>query len=1349
MTAHNTNHMISTLPTCSGRPQAFQNIRSLVLLAGLAAASALTSPAAAQVKPHGSMMRFPDISKTHIVFAYANDLWVAPKSGGAAFPLASPPGGEAFPRFSADGKTIAFVGNYEGNRDVYTIPLEGGIPTRVTHHPAAEVLCDWTGPGFEGGDQLTFMMSGLAGLGRQTQIFTVPATGGLATQLPVPYSGFGAMSPDGTILAYSPHSIDTRTWKRYRGGMATDLWLFNIKDKTSRQITDWEGTDTLPMWIPGGDGSVVYYHSDNGPEHRMNIWAYSIADGRREQITKYSENDVKWPSIGPGDNGEGEIIFQLGAELRVINLGNRQDRTINVTIPGDRPTIRPRREDASRLIRSASISPTGKRVAIQARGDIFTAPAKEGITRNLTRTDGTFERDPAWSPDGRWIAYFSDESGEYELWLRPSDGKPPEPKKDDKKSDDKKSDDKKSEDKKSDDAGKDEDNDSTENAPADADKDAAKPADSAEKAAPRKLTSIGTGFKFNTTWSPDSKFICFTDNIGRLFLTTVESGETKEIDQDPWGNPMGVNWSHDSQWITFARGEDHYNANNGIIFLYNVKSGAKTQVTSNMFASSSPTFDRKGDFLYFRSNRNISAPVYSDIDSTFAYNNTELLYMVPLRKDVKNPFAPKVDEEEIKPEEKKEDKKKEDKKDDKKEDEKDDKKADEAKKDEGESKDKPAKEGTKEDAKADDGVSGTWTGQVIGQGPNMPPGGVPVTLILVLGPEGVVTGTASSMMGGGPISNGKFDRATGELFFNISVGPASVTISGKIAGDEFKGTFNMGDTSGTITAKRTTKSSDSSSTKTDSTEAAKEVKIDIEGFERRAVQLPLISGSFGNMGVSHDNKLIFARFSSKASSDASAIKIFDPADDAREEKVVQAGAAGFEISADGKKILIFRGRSLTVADASAGGGKTSSVPTNSMTVSVNPRNEWRQIITDTWRLHRDYFYEDTLHGVNWDNIRDQYLKLLEDAVSREDVAYLQSEMVSELNIGHAYISNPGDVESSVPNVNVGLLGCDFELVNSDAGTAYRISKIYSGADWDADARGPLDQLGVNVKEGDYLLAVNDVPVDTSKDPYAAFLGTANQVTSITVGANPIIDGKSRQVLVTPTASESNLRYRAWIETKRAYADKASNGKIGYIYVPNTGVDGQSDLFRQFTGQRGKEALIIDDRWNGGGQIPTRFIELLNRPPTNFWARRGGKDWPWPSDAHFGPKAMLVNGLAGSGGDMFPWLFKHNKIGKVIGTRTWGGLVGISGNPELIDGGVITVPTFGFYETDGTWGVEGHGVDPDIEVIDDPAKMVDGGDPQLDAAISHLLEEIKNNGFVPPKRPAGPNRSRMGLDPNDK
>jgi tricorn protease len=238
-------------------------------------------------------------------------------------------------------------------------------------------------------------------------------------------------------------------------------------------------------------------------------------------------------------------------------------------------------------------------------------------------------------------------------------------------------------------------------------------------------------------------------------------------------------------------------------------------------------------------------------------------------------------------------------------------------------------------------------------------------------------------------------------------------------------------------------------------------------------------------------------------------------------------------------------------------------------------------------------------------------------------------------------------------------------------------------------------------------------------------------------------------VVRTIGSENDLRYRHWIERNRVYVSEKSDGRVGYIYVPNTGIQGQNDLVRQYFGQIDKDALIIDERWNGGGQIPTRFIEMLNRPVTNYWARRDSKDWKWPPDAHHGPKCMLINGLAGSGGDMFPWLFRHNQLGPLIGTRTWGGLVGISGNPALIDGGYTAVPTFGFYEIDSTWGVEGHGVDPDVEVVDDPALMVDGGDPQLDKAIELMLAAIDAEPYRAPERPAPPNRAGMGIAEEDK
>jgi tricorn protease len=452
--------------------------------------------------------------------------------------------------------------------------------------------------------------------------------------------------------------------------------------------------------------------------------------------------------------------------------------------------------------------------------------------------------------------------------------------------------------------------------------------------------------------------------------------------------------------------------------------------------------------------------------------------------------------------------------------------------------------------------------------------------------------------------------------------------------------------------------------------------------------------------------------------------------------------SNFQMSADGKKLLVMKD-GLAVIDAKEGQKIEDRMPLGDMKVQIEPRAEWRQILRDAWRVQRDFFYDPTMHGVDWERVYEQYAAMLPDCAAREDVSYIIREMISELNVGHTYYWG-GDHEPS-HSESVGLLGCDYELHDG----AYRIARILEGGDWDVDARGPLSQPGVDVKVGDYLLAVNGVLLDPARDPWAAFQGLAGKTVTLTVSDKPTIDDDARQVVVELLGSEDSLRYRAWVEKNRRYVEEKTGGRVGYIYVPNTGVDGQNELVRQFFGQIHKEALIIDERWNGGGQIPTRFIELLNRPVTNYWARRDGNDWTWPPDAHQGPKCMLINGLAGSGGDMFPALFKQSGLGKLIGMRTWGGLVGISGNPQLIDGGNITAPTFAYYERDGTWGIEGHGVDPDIEVIDDPAKMVDGGDPQLDAAIAHMLDELQRNPYVKPPRPAYPDRSGMGIREEDK
>ncbi|MDX2016031.1 MAG: PDZ domain-containing protein [Planctomycetota bacterium] len=1281
-------------------PQKNSNPMSLKLAAALCAVAGLTASALAQPKadvtPQGGMLRFPDISATHITFVYANDVWIAPRDGGRAVPLSSPAGAEGFPRFSPDGKSVAFLANYDGNRDIYTIPVDGGAPSRVTYHPGAEQLADWTPDG-----KLLFFTNSLGGLSRQTQLFTVPAAGGLYAKLPVPYGAFGSISPDGSTLAYTPHSTDNRTWKRYRGGMATDIWLYNLKDNSAQKVTDWEGTDTLPMWVPGSDGSKLYYLSDAGPEHRLNVWSYDAKSKARTQITKFKDFDIRWPSIGPGPGGKGEIIFQLGSELRVLDLANGRDRAVNITIPGDRAAVRSRVVDAARNITGGSISPTGKRVAIEGRGDIWSVPAKEGVVRNLTRTDSVFEREVAWSPDGKHLAYFSDESGEYELWVRPSDARPPEA--------DKKDEGKKDEAKKDEGA-----------------KDEPKAEETKAPEAPRKLTAIGEGFRTSPRWSPDSKFITFTDNAGRVWLTEVATGTTQTVATDAWGNIPNPQWSHDSAWLTFTLSDEA--SGNGCVHVYNLADKQLTRLTSPIFPASNPTFDAKGDWLFFSSNRDIDSPIYSDLDTTFIYANTEVMLAVPLRADVKNPWLPKSDEETLK-----EDKKKDEKK--------PDAKKDEGKKDEGA---KPDSAVPTENA-----VGGTWEGETQAPGPNGQTIPIRVTLSLRLEPGNKVSGNLSSPMGGAPVS-GSFDPATGSLSLAFTIGGGNISLTGTITGEEFTGSWSAGDQSGPMTAKRTSKAQPAAEAEAKKDEPKKDddkkpLKIDLEGFESRAVQLPIPSGSFGPLAVSHDNKLLYIRGSARGMNEPTSIRIFDLNDEERAEKTVTQGG-GFELSGDRKKLLVFRGGgNMVIVDAAAGGGKSQTVSTEGMRTTIDPRDEWKQIMADVYRLMRDYFYEPSMHGNDWKALSERYSKLVDDAVNREDVTFIIAELISELNIGHAYVGSPGDVEAPGRAVSVGLLGVDFAL---DQG-AFKIARILRGAPWDTDAVGPLSQPGVDVKEGDYLLAVNGVPLDTSKDPYAAFQGLAERTVTLTVSAKPTLDASAREVLVRPISSENNLRYRDWIERNRAYVEKASDGKVGYVYVPNTGVDGQSDLVRQFIGNRARAALIIDERWNGGGQIPTRFIEMLNRPVTNYWARRHGKSWTWPPDGHQGPKAMLINGLAGSGGDAFPAYFRMMGLGKLIGTRTWGGLVGISGNPALIDGGSITVPTFGYYKKDGTWGIEGHGVDPDMEVLDDPSKMVNGADPQLDAAVAHLLEELKTKAFTPAPTPPSPNRSGMGIPERDR
>ncbi len=1094
--------------------------------------------------PNTGMLRYPDVSQKHIVFLFANDLWLVDRAGGMARPLASPPGIEAMPRFNADGSRIAFVGSYDGGRDIYSIGVDGGIPQRHTWHPATEAFYDWSPQG-----GFLYSSNGFAGLSRAPQLYHLAPDSPQAVRLPVPYGTNGTMSADGEWLAYTPFSRDTRTWKRYRGGMASDVWLFNLKTKKSRRVTDWEGTDSLPMW----NGNTLFYLSDAGDEHRLNIWAFDVASGKHRQVTKFADYDCKWPAIGPGADGKGEIVLQNGADLYLLNCASGESHVVKVTIPGARPRLRPQQVDASKFITGGDLSPSGKRVALEARGDIWTAPVKNGMPRNLTRTSGVAERSPSWSPDGQWIAYLADKTGEYELFMIRSDG----------------------------------------------------------RGEPRQLTDNGRAFRYDPVWSPDSKRLTFTDKTGALWLHTIESEETRLVDTDPWASQLNVSWSHDSAWIAYSRSLDA-RVGKTAIFVYDVATNQSHQLTSGYFNDNAPAFDRKGQFLYFSSNRAFNSPKYEDIGTTFIYSDTAVMVALPLRADVELPLKPKSDEEPIK--------------------------AAGAK--------SPAD--SKEDGKGDD-----------------------------------------------ESAKGKADAA---------------------ASGEKK--------------------------------PAEPIRIDVDDAEQRVFQLPVPQGGFGTVAVNDKGQILYARRGSRGGrggrggrGSSSSIQLLDLTEDSPSEKTVLEGAGGFGISADGKKLIVGQGGKFFVVAAAAGQKLSSPVSTDGMMATVDPRAEWLQIFTDAWRIERDFFYDPNMHGVDWHGVRQRYAAMLDDCVSREDVGFVIGEMIAEINVGHAYY-RPGAGEET-PRSTVGVLGCEFEFDG-----AWKVGRLFEGAAWDVDARNPLRMAGI--QSGEYIVAVNGTPVDNTRSIFAALDNTAGRTVPLTVSKDKEFGGDDdRDVVVKPLSSDYNLRFRAWIEANRRYVAEKTNGQVGYIYVTSTGVGGQNDLVRHFYGEINKPAVIVDERWNSGGQIPTRFVELLNRPVTNYWARRDGRDMTWPPDSHQGPKCMLINGMSGSGGDMFPALFRQMKVGKLIGRRTWGGLVGISGNPGMIDGSGVTAPTFAYYEKDGTWGIEGHGVDPDIEVMDDPALMTDGGDPQLDAAIQHMLDELKRSPYVPPKRPPYPNRRGLGIKDTDK
>jgi tricorn protease len=1042
------------------------------------------------------MMRWPDVSQTQIVFSYAGDLWLVAKDGGTATRLSSPKGEELYAKFSPDGKTIAYSANYDGNPDVYTVAVTGGLPARLTNHGYSDRVVGWA----PDGKRVLFASAMASGRQRFNQFYTVGVEGGLPQQLPLPYAEIGCFSPDGKKIAYTYVTQAFRTWKRYRGGWAPDIHVFDLDKKTDENITLNDASDEFPMWT----GNTIYFLSDRGAEQRSNLWMYDVATKQVRQLTSFTDFDVHFPSLGPS-----EIVFEAGGKLYLFDLKTEKYRDVQVKVVTDEMTLLPKRENVSRHISTFAVSPDGKRGVFEARGDIFSVPAENGPVFNLTRTSGAAERYPAWSPDGKTIAYWSDESGEYELMLK-----------------------------------------------------------DVQKGTAKKVTSYGPGYRYQLAWSPDSKKIAFIDKAMAIRYYDIEENRTVDVDKAKFwyeGNLAGfsVSWSPDSRWIAYGRDLDNQA---GAVFLFDTQEETATQVTSGYYNDNSPSFDPDGKYLYYTTNRSLN-PVYSDYDGTWIYPNTTVIAAVPLTPDIASPLAPKNDTLTV-----------------------------------------GAKDAKKEEKKD----------------------------------------------------------------------------------DEKKG---------------------------DKDAKGKETKIVLNGFESRAVLLPPAAGNIAAVhGVA--GKVLFYRSPNTGSADKKrSLMYYDL--DKREEKTIVDDLDAFDLSADGKKILVKKGDTYAVVDVAEGQKLDKRMPSGTLESTIDPRAEWKQIFTDAWRIERDFFYDANMHGVDWKAMKTRYGALIDACVTRWDVNYVIGELIAELNASHTYRGG-GELEQPLQRP-IGYLGVDWAVENG----AFRVKKIISGAAWDAEARSPLAASGVNVKEGDYILAVNGVPMDVARAPWIAFEGQADQAVELTVNSRPSMDG-SRKVVVKTMADEERLRNLAWIEASRRRVDEASGGKIGYIYVPSTGIDGQTELVRQFYAQFMKEGLIIDERFNSGGQIPDRFIELLNRKPLAFWAVRDGKTWQHPVVGNFGPKAMLINGWSGSGGDAFPDYFRKAGLGPLIGSRTWGGLIGITGNPALIDGGTITVPTFRMYNPDGTWFKEGHGVDPDIAVPEDPGQLARGTDVQLERAIQEVVKQLKDH-----------------------
>ncbi|MBM3844102.1 MAG: protease [Verrucomicrobia bacterium] len=1112
-------------------------ILALTLLAPLPAAQ----PAAEETR----LLRFPATDGSSVVFSYAGQLYTAPLAGGVARRLTDGPGYAIFPRFSADGAHLAFTAQYDGNTEVYVMPAAGGVPKRLTTSATLDRddLADRMGPNNivmtwrNTAPEVVFRSRWRSFNPFIGELHAVGLEGDVPVQLPVPRGGFISFAPDDQRFAYNRIFREFRTWKQYRGGMADDIWIFDPATGVTENVTNHPAQDIIPMWAPNGK---IYFVSERTPQ--ANLFSYDLTTKQTRQVTEFSDYDVKFPSLG-----KGAIVFEQAGRIWKLDLATERAQAIPIAVREDLPALRPGIQNVSKFVQSVRPSPDGQRAVVVARGDVFTVPAKEGPVRNLTQTSGVHDRGASWSPDGRWIAFLSDASGENELHLQAQDGRSPA----------------------------------------------------------EKLTSGAATYYYTPAWSPDSRKLLWADRAQRLRVIDIASKEVTTIDENPDGPILQYAWAPDSQWVTWTRNERGTLTK---VMLHGLAEKKTIAVTDGWYQATGPAFSNDGKWLLFASARDYR-PIYSDTEWNHAYKDMERIYLVALAKDTPSPFAPKSDEVAI-------------------------------------AKEEPAKAGGERKAGEDKKAA-----------------------------EDVPAGKAEARK------------------------PDAKVV----------------------------------------------VKVDADGLSERLIGLPITPSNYGNIRLVGD-RVYYRRVPSGAVGGGGGGEGFGGASNSRaviatyDLKAKRETELGnfetFEITANGKKVLVSTGRDYSIIDLPT--AKVELKPDSRLNLAalsarVDRRAEWAQMLDESWRQMRDFFYDPNMHGVDWPAQREKYRAMLPHVATRNDLTYVIGEMISELHAGHAYVGG-GDRENA-PRLKLGLLGA--QVARDPASRAYRIERILRGENWQTKTRSPLTELGVNVSAGDYILAVDGRRTADLDNLYTALVGTAGQQVVLRVNSRPVDEG-ARDVTVVPIADEAPLHYENWVQRNIDHVAAKTGGKVGYLHIPDMGPEGLNEFVRRFYPQLNRQALIIDVRGNGGGNVSPQIIERLRRELAMVSVRRGGTPSTNPAQMLLGPKVTLLNEYSASDGDLFPYRFREHGLGKLIGKRSWGGVVGITNSLPFIDGGELRKPEFAPYAKDGrNWIIEGEGVDPDIVVDNDPAREFRGEDQQLEKAIEVMLEELKTKGQTLPPPPPGP------------